>query len=116
MKFISTLALLLFSTCVFATTAYSFKCVTANDGQCPITTSNAHVMTLIEPDLYGGSEGEYSLFQAIDPDATYMFVYKGNTMLAQAANSTYLAVPTSNGFVGIILVDNKNHLPAFINP
>ncbi|MBC7712442.1 MAG: hypothetical protein H7177_03840 [Rhizobacter sp.] len=116
MKLITALSFLLLSTGLFAATPYSFKCTNGSDGKCPITTANAHVMKTVDTNVYGGTEADYNLFLAVDSDASYMFIYKGKTMMAQAQNSTYLAVPTTDGFVGIIVVDSAADMPAFIEP
>ncbi|MBC7429369.1 MAG: hypothetical protein H7336_12195 [Bacteriovorax sp.] len=114
MKLMTALAFLVLSTSLFAATPYSFKCTTGSDGKCPITTANAHVMKVVKTDVYGGTESNYNLFLEVDSDATYMFVFNGKTMMAQAQNSTYLAVPTADGFVGMIVVDSAEQIPSFI--
>ncbi len=115
MKKFLAIALFVLSASVFAATPYSFKCTTGSDGSCAINSSNAHPLKLVETNVYGGQEGEYNLFYVTE-DGSYMFVYKGETMLAQSAGSTYLAVPVSGGFVGVILANGMSDIPAFIKP
>ncbi len=115
MKLTIALTFLLLSTTLFAATPYSFKCTTSSDGKCSITNSNAHVMTLMQNGIYGGTEGEYKMYFSPEDGSSYLFVYKGQTELAQAEGS-YLAVPTQGGYAGVIIVDSVTDIPAFIQP
>jgi hypothetical protein len=116
MKLITITTALLLSTSLFAATSYSFKCTSTADGKCSITSANAHVLKTVDTNVLGGTEGEYKLFLETASDASYMYIYKGKTVLAEAQNSTYLAVPTTDGYVGIITVDSIEQIPAFIQP
>lgn len=113
MKFITALTFLLLSTALFASTPFSFKCTSSSDGKCSITTDNAHQMELGADGVYNGVEGAYSMFWFAEEGGSYMFIFKGNTEVAQA-EGTYLAVPVAGGYTGIILVDGIKDIPAFI--
>ena len=116
MKLITAITFLILSSSLFAATPYSFKCTTGSDGKCPITSANAHVMKIVKTNVYGGTEADYNLFIEVDSDASYMFIFKGKTMMAQAQDASYLAVPTTDGFVGMIIVDSAEQIPTYIEP
>ncbi len=113
MKFLTAIALFVLSANVFAATPYSFKCVKASDGSCSINSSNAHVMREVQTGVYGGSEGEFNMFYAPENGSSYLFIYKGQTEIAQSEGK-YLAVPTANGYAGVIIVEGLQDLNTVI--
>lgn len=115
MKFLTAIALFVFTTSLFAATPYSFKCVKGSDGSCSINNSNAHVMREVQTGVYGGTEGEFSMFYAPENGTSYLFIYKGQTEVAQSEGK-YLAVPTTNGYAGVILVEGLQDLNKTIQP
>lgn len=115
MKLFTAIALFVISTSLFAATPYSFKCTKASDGTCSINSSNAHVMKEVQTGVYGGTEGEYSMFYAPEDGGSYLFVYKGQTEVAQSEGS-YLAVPVANGYVGVIIAEGIQELSTTIKP
>lgn len=104
MKFLTAIALFVLTTSLYAATPYSFKCVKGSDGSCSINNSNAHVMQEVQTGIFGGTEGEYRMFYAVENGTSALFVYKGQTEVAQAEGK-YLAVPTGNGYAGVLLVE-----------
>ena len=115
MKKLMALALLTLTTSLFAATPYSFQCVKSSDGTCSINNSNAKVMTEVQTGIYGGTAGEFKMFYAPENGTSYLFVYKGNTEIAQAEGK-YLAVPTSNGYAGVLIVEGLLESETFIKP
>ena len=109
MKFLTAIALFVISTSLFAATPYSFKCVKGSDGSCSINNSNAHVMQEVQDGIYGGNEGEFKMFYIPEDTTSYLFIYKGQVEVAQAEGK-YLAVPTANGYAGVILVEGLQDL------
>lgn len=104
MKLLTAFAFLIISTSVFAATPYSFKCVKSTDGSCSINQSNAHVMSEVQTGIFSGTEGEHTMFYAKENGSSILLIFKGQTEIAQA-EGRYLAVPTANGYTGVILVD-----------
>ena len=116
MKFLTTIALFVISTSLFATTSYSFKCVATSDGACNINSSNAHPMTEVQSGVYGGTEGEFNMYFVPTNGSSYLYIYKGQNEVAQSEGK-YLAVPTANGYVGVILVEGLlQNLNTFVQP
>ncbi len=115
MKLITAISLLVLSTSLLAATPYSFKCTKSSDGKCDINSSNAHVMTVVQDGVYGGVEGEYKMYYVPEADGNYLFVYKGQTEIAQSEGS-YLAVAVPGGYAGVMIVENLSEIPAFIQP
>lgn len=104
MKLLTAFALFVITTSLFAATPYSFTCVTASDGSCSINNSNAHAMTEVQTGVYGGTEGEFTMYYVPENGSSYLYIYKGQTELAQSEGK-YLAVPTANGYAGVILAE-----------
>ena len=104
MKLLTTFALFILSTSLFATTSYSFRCVATSDGACNIDSSNAHPMSEVQTGVFGGSEGEFNMFYVPTSGSSYLYIYKGQNEVAQSEGK-YLAVPTANGYAGVILVE-----------
>ena len=104
MKFLTAFALFVISTSLFAATPYSFKCIVSSDGACNINTNNAHVMQEVEAGVFGGMEDDFKMFYVPENGSSYLYIYKGSTEVAQSEGK-YLAVPTANGYVGIVLVE-----------
>lgn len=113
MKSLSAIALFVLSTSLFAATPYSFKCTKAADGSCSINSSNAHVMREVQTGVFGGNEGEFSMFYAPENGSSYLFIYKGQTEVAQSEGK-YLAVPSGNGYAGVIIVEGLQELNTVI--
>ena len=113
MRLLTAFALFVLSTSLFAATPYSFKCTKAADGSCSINTGNAHVMREIETGIFGGVEGEYTMFYAPENAKSYLFIYKGSAEVVQAEGK-YLAIPTSNGYTGVIVVESLQDLNTII--
>ena len=104
MKLLTALTLLVISTGLFAATPFSFTCTKSSDGSCSINQNNAHIMPQVQAGLYSGTEGEHTMFYANENGSSILLIFKGNNEVAQA-EGRYLAVPTANGYAGVILVD-----------
>lgn len=115
MRSLIALTLFVISTSLFAATPYSFQCTKAADGTCSINTGNAHVMKEVQTGVYGGTEGEFKMYYAPQDGSSYLFIYRGSAEVAQAEGK-YLAVPTANGYAGVILVEGLQDLNTFIQP
>ena len=116
MKLLTALTFFVLSTSLFAATPYSFKCIKASDGSCDINTGNAHVMSEVQTGIYSGVEAEYTMYYAPENNSSYLYIYKGSTEVAQSEGK-YLAVPTANGYAGVILVEGLiQDLNTFIQP
>lgn len=104
MKFLIIIALFTMTSSLFAATPYSFKCALASDGSCSIDSSNAHVMPEVQQGVYSGTEGEFKMYYVPDNGSSYLYIYKGANEVAQSEGK-YLAVPTTNGYTGVIVVE-----------
>ena len=116
MKLLTFFALFVISTNLFAATSYSFKCVATSDGACNINSSNARPMTEVQAGVFGGTEGEFNMYYVPAEGSSYLYIYKGQNEMAQSEGK-YLAVPTTNGYAGVILVEGLlQELNTFIQP
>ena len=115
MKLIAAITLFIISTSLFAVTPYSFKCFTGSDGKCTITNENSHEMKITTNGVYAGAEDDYRMYYYVEENIPYLFVYRGNTELAQAEGQ-YLAVPVSGGNAGLFLAESASDIPTTIQP